>query len=57
MGEGWKFDRFENGPHDLARGDIFTITTDNGNGTFNAKTNRGARYILRMDQIANMIQL
>jgi len=36
---------------------IFTITTDNGNGTFNAKTNRGARYILRMDQIATMIQL
>lgn len=36
---------------------IFTITTDNGNGTFNAKTNRGASYMLRMDQIANMIQL
>jgi pyruvate kinase len=25
--------RFENGPHDLARGDIFTITTDDVSGT------------------------
>lgn len=36
---------------------IFTITTDNGNGTFNAKTNRGARYLLKKEQIARMVQL
>lgn len=36
---------------------IFTITADNGNGTFNATTNRGARYLLKMEQIARMIQL
>ena len=28
-----RFARFENGPHDLARGDIFTITTDEVQGT------------------------
>lgn len=36
---------------------IFKINHVNPNGTLSATTNRGARYTIRMDQIAGMIQL
>ena len=36
---------------------IFTINSVNSDGTLSSTTNRGARFKLRMDQIAGMIQL
>ena len=36
---------------------IFTINSVNPDGTLSSTTNRGARYRIRMDQIAGMVQL
>jgi hypothetical protein len=36
---------------------IFTINSVNPDGSLSSTTNRGARYRIRMDQIAGMVQL
>lgn len=36
---------------------IFTVNSVNSNGTLSTTTNRGARYAVRMDQLAGMVQL
>ncbi len=40
-----------------ANGRIFTIKSDNGDGTFVGTTQHGKGFKLRLDQIAEMIQL
>jgi hypothetical protein len=35
----------------------FTVTSSNGDGTVTARTNRGASYRIRIDQLESMIKL